>query len=176
MKTLSTKSKEYIKLLFKDEQFIALLIDSRTKELYRHVQIKDDGSIILGKSSFNWINQLFGDYKVIAFADVTRGMIQILSGPANARNERNFAGLSKNFMENWFRKDNPNDIIDAIFSTYILNYDGAFSSDFVSIKGVKEQNKSNAGTTLEGYVAVQFDDGVSLIDLKSIKNSSTWHR
>ena len=56
-----------VQYLLEDPTIRGILVDESKKEVYKRIDIEEDGSIILGKTCFRWWNNLVNDYKVVSF-------------------------------------------------------------------------------------------------------------
>ena len=151
---LDIKSQELLKLMLKDDEFLLLLLDKGTRELYQRVDVLEDGTLVLGKTKWKWVNSLFNDQKTIAFSDLLMDMIRVL-GNANKSDDAKvvFVALSDEFVKNRLLKDDKNELVEQVFNVYYWGYNGKFSSHHPKI-GDPDCKIASEGNTVDGYIAV----------------------
>ena len=139
--------------MLSDEDFANILLTDERK-VARNVFIRDDGSLVIGKTSSKFINKLLGAEVVISTNDVCLRLINTITGKGGTRNKEAFKGLSEDFMNALDRGD-YNYAISRIFIAYRLDYNRDLETKIVS-------DDSTAETTAEEKF--QAADGVVIRD------------
>lgn len=82
-----------IKYLLEDDSISATLIDAKDKDVYKRVDIAEDGTITFGKTSIKWWNRLIGCEKIITFNEFAIKTANAISGQKNNKNDTILNGL-----------------------------------------------------------------------------------
>lgn len=168
---LDTTSVKLIELMLSDKKFLSLLVDDKSKELYRKVTIQENGDITFGKTKWPFINNLFNDKVTISFETLVARMIRIIGG-TNKSDEAKvlLTGLSEEFLDKCLKKDSKNELIEQIFTAYFYGYHGEHSSHYPKI-GDPECQVTKEINRIDGAVAVELAAGRTiLVNLRDFEN------
>ena len=168
---LDNTSVKLIELMLSDKQFLSLLVDDKSRELYRHVSIQSNGDVTFGKTSWPFINNLFNDKVTVSFETLVARMIRIIGGSNKSDDAKVLLrGLSEEFLDKCLKKDNKNELIEQIFTAYFYGYDGEHSSHFPKI-GSTDCKETQKISRLDAAVAVELAGGRTiLVNVKVFEN------
>jgi hypothetical protein len=107
--------KRLLEILLDDETIKRALIDDKKLEYYKRCDINNDGSITFGKTSYRWVNRLFGDEETKSFVDVCMSIIAALSGQKNNVNEILLRGLTRETIVNAVMDKKLEEMVDRLF-------------------------------------------------------------
>lgn len=174
---LDNTSVKLIELMLSDKQFLSLLVDDKSKELYRKVIIHENGDITFGKTKWPFINNLFNDKMTISFETLATRMIRILGGFNKSDDAKVLLrGLSEEFLDKCLKKDNKNELIEQIFTAYFYGYEGEHSSHYPKI-GDSECKDTKKISRLDGAVAVELaGNRTILVNLKDFENGEDFFK
>lgn len=146
--------------------------------LAKNFKLQKDGSVVLGRTKYDFINRLFGDRKELSVTDLCLRIIDEISGKGRTRNKDAFRALNLDFIE----KALENKRFDTAISRLFLAYRIEFVGDFKEMEEYEDNHPDNRSgpTTIhhfqqsdvsgkEKYIAV-CQDPTGSISLFSIKN------
>lgn len=113
-----------IQYLLEDPTIKGILVDENNKEVYSRIDIEEDGSIILGKTSFKWWNRFLGDEKTISFNEFAIKAANAISGQKNNTNEKVFAGLLEVIGSRGIKNEDYSYVIDQLLIATKFGMDG----------------------------------------------------
>ena len=99
----------------------------RNSRLARHTTLNEDGSVILGKTKYDWWNRITGDRKVVSVNDLCLKIIDEISGKGQVRNRDAFRALNLDFIRNALEERNYDIAIARLFLAYRMEYVGDLS-------------------------------------------------
>ena len=174
---MTIKSSKLIEFMLSDTKFLSLLLDDKTKELYTNIKVQSDGSLILGKSKYWWLNHLCNDMVTMSFTDLVIKMIRVI-GNANKSKESAvlLKALNKEFVEKCLNSDNKHDeLIEQVWTAYFYGYTGEFSSSYPKIG--EAGNSMEDFEKTEAYVAITLAGGrTCLIPTERIENGEVLYQ
>lgn len=103
--------------MFKDKNFVMSLLETDEKNLAKQITIQKDGSVVLGKTPYRWINKLFNGEKILSPEVVCLRLIKIVTGFGGGKNQEAYRDLCKRFTD-YYEDGNINLAITAIFVAY----------------------------------------------------------
>lgn len=132
------------------------------------IEIHDDGSVRLFSKhrTFKWLCYLFKDYKDVSFKEVVLMLIDIISGPANKRNQVVFDGMITEFTNKAVRQNDYNYVVEMLFFTLAAGIvDGEFASMYLNTRSQSSSTEMNClGRFQEKKARVILNSGESLCD------------
>lgn len=137
------------------------------------IEIRDDGSVRIytKQRKFKWLCVLFGDFVDKSFRDLALTLIDVIAGPDNSSNQRNFDGMTREFMKNGVRKQNYEYVIDMLFDVLRVGIkDGEYTSKYLA-DPEDEHHRSNysnrVGTfsKLRGYALLNSGEPLGDVEL-----------
>ena len=174
---MTIKSSKLIEFMLSDTKFLSLLLDDKAKELYTNIKVQSDGSLILGKSKYWWLNHLCNDMVTMSFTDLVIKMIRVI-GNANKSKESAvlLKALNKEFVEKCLNSDNKHDeLIEQVWTAYFYGQTGEFSSSEPKIGGAGNSMEDFEKT--EAYVAITLAGGrTCLIPTERIENGEVLYK
>lgn len=135
-----------VQYLLEDPTIRGILVDESKKEVYKRIDIEEDGSIILGKTCFRWWNNLVNDYKVVSFNEFAIKAANAISGQKNNTNERVFAGLLEVIGKQGIKNEDYSYVIDQLLIATKFGMDGPLKCRCIDIDSgdpVGVNNKQN---------------------------------
>lgn len=135
MKVNSLTKDAYLDLkhIFADTEFLSLLF-SDEKEIAKNIKICEDGTVILGKTKYAFINRLFNDEKILSISDICIRIISIITGKGKTKNTEAFKSLIED-LTIALDKGDYSYAITRIFIAYRLGY----KSDIVNMYKVANE-------------------------------------
>lgn len=103
-----------IQYFFEDDMIKSSLIDKKQKEVYKRIDIEENGDIILGKTSCKMWNHFIGCEKVISFNDFAIRVANVISGQKNNKNNTTFMGLIEVIAKEGVKNENYSTVIDQL--------------------------------------------------------------
>lgn len=94
--------------------------------LANHIELKKDGSVVLGKTKYDWINRLFGDRRELSVTDLCLRIIDEVSGKGQLRNKDAFRALNLDFIEKALENKKYDTAISRLFLAYRIEFVGDF--------------------------------------------------
>ena len=174
---MTIKSSKLIEFMLSDTKFLSLLLDDKAKELYTNIKVQSDGSLVLGKSKYWWLNHLCNDMVTMSFTDLVIKMIRVI-GNANKSKESAvlLKALNKEFVEKCLNSDNKHDeLIEQDWTAYFYGYTGEFSSSYPKIG--EAGNSMEDFEKTEAYVAITLAGGrTCLIPTERIENGEVLYQ
>ena len=139
MKALTLSRKKMLEILLSDPIVLSKVL--MENELPKTVKIKDDGSIIFGKTKYNWINKLVGCFRQVSLLEVSINIADAITGSGNNRNEEGFDCITKNILDSAIKKQDLDRIVDILFDSMRAGTDGELASRFITEEDIKRFSK-----------------------------------
>lgn len=119
-KLVTTTSKLLMKVLLEDSKISTIVLDNETDaEKYKICTILDNGTIVLGKTSVSWWNQLINCQDKIPFDSFALKIWSALSDMSEGKNkEAIINGLSLEIVKNSVRKKDYNYVIQRLYDCW----------------------------------------------------------
>lgn len=109
-----------LKHMLSDDKFASILLTDE-KEVGKYVNVKDNGSLVIGKTKYKIWNKICKGEVILSPNDVCVRLINVITGSGGTRNKQAFHDLHKDFMDALERNDYSY-IISRIFIAYRLDY------------------------------------------------------
>lgn len=113
-----------IQYLLEDPTIKGILVDENKKEVFSRIDINEDGSIVLGKTSFKWWNRFIGDEKIVSFNEFAIKAANAISGQKNNTNEKVFNGLLEVIGKRGIKNEDYSYVIDQLLIATKFGMDG----------------------------------------------------
>jgi hypothetical protein len=116
-KKLTDQSQKLMELLLTEPKIAeAVFADIENREIYKILDINEDGSLTLGKRSVRWWNKLFGLERTISFRDFAFCTLRALSGmAANLNKNTILQGLSRELIAKAVLEEKFDFVVDRLF-------------------------------------------------------------
>lgn len=113
-----------LQYLLEDPSIKAILIDNPKKELYSRMDINEDGSITLGKTSYRWWNRLVNDEKTISFNEFAIKLTDVISGQEKNTNNKILKGLLEVIAKKGIKSKDYSYVLDQLLVAVKFGMDG----------------------------------------------------
>lgn len=110
-----------LKHMLSDPDIRAQFVFPDEREIAKYAQVKDDGSVILGKTSFPWWNRICNGELKIDVVNVCIRLNDILTGSSGVKNKQAFYEIFKDIASSVEMKDYSY-AISRIFIGYRLGF------------------------------------------------------
>ena len=117
MDALSTWAFRDLSYMLSDKELVMTLLETDEKNLAKYFTVNKDGSLTIGKTSYKWINRLFGAEKTLSPEMICLRLIKIITGFGSGRNDAAYQDLCKRFTE-YYKDGNYSLAFSAIFVAY----------------------------------------------------------
>lgn len=142
-------------------------------KLAGEIEIHDDGSVRIytKQRKFKWLCVIFGDFVDKSFRDLALTLIDVIAGPDNSSNKRNFDGMTREFMKNAVRKLNYEYVIDMLFDVLRVGVrDGEYTSKYLADpedEQYQKERSSRVGTfsRMRGYALLNSGEPLGDVEL-----------
>ena len=139
-----------IQYLLEDPTIKGILVDENKKEVYSRIDINEDGSITLGKTSFKWWNHFIGDEKIVSFNEFAIKAANAISGQKNNTNEKVFAGLLEVIGNRGIKNEDYSYVIDQLLIATKFGMDGPLKCRCVNLdSGDPTENRRSVRQQIE---------------------------
>lgn len=117
---VSDKSKLLIQIMLTDTKVKERVFDNiKDREKYKICTIHDDGTVIMGKTSFEWWNKLLNCQTVIPFESFALKIWDALVDLSTGINNKAITeGLSREVVMNSVRRTNYDWVVDRLFDCW----------------------------------------------------------
>lgn len=141
LQNLTEHSVLLLRIMLSEPEFMKELIDGKDESYYSRIDINTEtGSIVLGKTRFNWWNRFTGDIKEISLETFAFKAIAFLGakGRQEGHEERVTKGLLEDITDALHRQGRSNDIIDRLFLVGYLCVKTTWSCSPLGVLGAQE--------------------------------------
>lgn len=117
---VSEQSKLLIRMLLTDTKIAEKIFENREdKEKYKICTIQNNGTVVMGKTSYYWWNQLIGCRDKIPFESFAlRVWDALVDQSAGLNKQAILKGLSQEIIEDSIRQQNYDDVIRRLFECW----------------------------------------------------------
>lgn len=118
-KRLSDNSLKLMEVLLTDPKIAeAVFMDIDNRQSYKILDINEDGTLTLGKTSVRWWNKLFNLERTISFKDFSFSVLRALVGMADNLNRSTILrGLSQELIAKAVMEERYDFVVDRLFDT-----------------------------------------------------------
>ncbi len=141
-----------IQYLLEDPAIKGVLLDENNKEVYSRIDIEEDGSIVLGKTSFKWWNRFIGDEKTISFNEFAIKAANAISGQKNNTNKKVFAGLLEVIGSRGIKNEDYSYVIDQLLIAAKFGMEGPLKCRCINLDSGEPVNSRRS-------IRQQIEDG-----------------
>lgn len=172
MQQLTEQSILFLRIMMSEPEFMKELIDGRDVTCYSRIDINNEtGSIVLGKTRFNWWNHVTGDIKEISLETFAFKAMAFLGakGEQEGHDKNITRGLLDDITDALHRKGRSNEIIDRLFMVGYFCVKTTWSSFSLEALGMSENKDREVNINVNGetyrkhFRAKNGDVGVELI-------------
>lgn len=123
---LSDDSVYDLERILKDIRVLRLLVmDGGT--IARRVTVKDNGTVILGKNKWEWVNLLFRENETINFMDLSMNLIQIFSNTVDGdvpedKRARNIVKMATEWFNAALAENDWDQAVRLLFYCYYIGF------------------------------------------------------
>lgn len=162
-----------IQYLLEDPTIKGILVDENKKEVFSRIDINEDGSIVLGKTSFKWWNRFIGDEKIVSFNEFAIKAANAISGQKNNTNEQVFNGLLEVIGKRGIKNEDYSYVIDQLLIATKFGMDGPLKCRCINLDSgdPTETRKSVRQQIEDGDVKIRVRGKSDQIPLKFRVNS-----
>lgn len=123
-KRLSKADALILQYLLEDPNIKSILVDNSKKEVYSRIDINEDGSITLGKTSFRWWNRFINDEKTISFNEFAIKVTDKISGQEKNVNNKILNGLLEVIAKKGIKNQDYSYVIDQLLIAVKFGMEG----------------------------------------------------
>ena len=161
-KKIAPEKIETLAFMLKDKTIRDSLL--MEKEVARSIKVMDDGSVILGKTSWRWWNHFIGDERIITFNDFCIHLIDILSGQKNNKNKVGLDGLKQYFVDGLFDDAISSEyMIDLLFDCFRHGFNSPYSASELNFKTPPQQLRRYEKIPVAGSIPVVINNRKEVI-------------
>lgn len=122
-----------LQYLLEDSNIKSILTDDSKKEVYKRLDIEEDGSLVLGKTSFRWWNRFINDQKVISFNEFAIKVTDKISGQKNNTNNKILKGLLEVIAKKGIKDQDYSYVIDQLLIAVKFGMDGPLKCKCINL-------------------------------------------
>lgn len=180
-KLLTEQSQKLIELLLMEPKIAeSVFTDVEHREIYKILDINEDGTLTLGKRSMRWWNKLFGLEKTISFKDFAFNAFKALVGMASNLNKNKILqGLSKEIISKAVLENKYDFVVDRLYDCARFGIeDGVLNTVATPANGKEMPEERDIRVTLQnkGYVPIYDSIGNVLLNLRVKVDGYTFDR
>lgn len=184
-KLLTDRSQKLIEMLLMDPKIAeAVFTDIENREIYKILDINQDGTLTLGKRSVRWWNRLFNLERTISFKDFSFSVLRALVGMADNLNKNTILnGLSQELIAKAVLKEDYDWVVDRLFDAARFAVEsGKLNTVATPANGgeMPERSVANGDVHIvldnKGYIPIRDSIGNVLLNLRVKVDGYTFDR